>query len=888
MDKSKVDQAFADFKARFPDFKSFSEPGTKFVEQELDYKRELSDAFNDFGKQLLETPGADLFDQFLNLFRALKLKHFNNRVQNLVGFRDVIALADAVDTNSQLRLNMMQHVKDLLQSSQNQEDVSDDVNRLIHYLSENGLQPAQTKVWPSIILFLWRPKEFIFIKPRIFDRVLPILGFEKLGWGKELTAEMYERLMQDMSQLRKHLAAQDYIEVHSFFYEVAQTKEVNGISSNELLRFFQDWRTDTKTEQFVSNYRKLVEFVRKYREKEREVDDELVDQLWLKSDNWFNDLPIDSLLPLATIERNRDDFRTLTENIIRTPAITTYRETFNKLNSFKQDSDDELVSVSRLLVRRAFVAAHPELFVAWLSNRHLKNLAGQLSGKYGRLSLGGSWLENQRLVREYFVSNRIPQDDIVLFNTFPRHLRVLLPSEQNDPETCGVQRNVILYGPPGTGKTFELQNIYIPRYTASTEAVSKREWISEMLDESKTKWWEIIAVVLVELDGNPVSVPQISNHEYIRLRARTTWRKAHMSFEAYLSATLHAQLGIHSPKDSEYVHRSESSKSDPRIFLKDADSRWRLVDNWEEVTEESERLKELAKRLRSGPSKDGSPLKRYEFVTFHQSYSYEEFVEGIRMTLGNDEEDAGETSYELRLGVFRRICGRAQADPDHRYALFIDEINRGNISKIFGELITLIEPDKRMGGDNELEVRLPYSSDEFSVPSNLDIYGTMNTADRSLVSIDTALRRRFQFRELMPQPNLLNTVHFNGEEVDLVQMLQVINQRIEALLDREHMIGHAYFLKDKGEVIEGDELPSIFQDKIIPLLTEYFFDDWSKVRTVLGDDRVEDREELQFIRRSEVPNKIVTKKADLQNPHVYRVNSDALSDANAYVKIYSG
>ena len=173
----------------------------------------------------------------------------------------------------------------------------------------------------------------------------------------------------------------------------------------------------------------------------------------------------------------------------------------------------------------------------------------------------------------------------------------------------------------------------------------------------------------------------------------------------------------------------------------------------------------------------------------------------------------------------------------NRYAIFIDEINRGNISKIFGELITLIEEDKREGGSNELSVVLPYSKDSFTVPRNLDIYGTMNTADRSLVHIDTALRRRFTFTELMPQPDLLSTVTLNGEEIDLQLVLQSMNKRIETLFDREHTIGHAYFLRNKGETVRGDELPTTFKNKIIPLLTEYFFDDWSKVREVLADDQ---------------------------------------------------
>lgn len=325
----------------------------------------------------------------------------------------------------------------------------------------------------------------------------------------------------------------------------------------------------------------------------------------------------------------------------------------------------------------------------------------------------------------------------------------------------------------------------------------------------------------------------------------------------------------------------------PEIFWRNTDRTWELIDNWEEVCENSGFEMQFADKLKSKPSEDGVALKRYEFITFHQSYSYEEFVEGIRMTLRSEEGAPGETSFELKLGVFREICGRARNDPEHRYALFIDEINRGNISKIFGELITLLEPDKRKGAINELVVKLPYSGDEFSVPSNLDIYGTMNTADRSLVNIDTALRRRFEFRELMPKPQLLGVIEFENEQIDLAEVLIFMNKRIEALLDREHMIGHAYFLRGKGKLIKGNELPQVFRSKIVPLLTEYFFDDWNKVRIVLGDDTLDVGEHLQFVTKTEIPTDVVANNTDLLNPHVYKLNDEAFNNPNSYIKIYT-
>ena len=217
---------------------------------------------------------------------------------------------------------------------------------------------------------------------------------------------------------------------------------------------------------------------------------------------------------------------------------------------------------------------------------------------------------------------------------------------------------------------------------------------------------------------------------------------------------------------------------------------------------------------------------RVEFITFHQSYGYEEFVEGIRPLM--DREEDGSVRYEIRSGILKEIANRAAEDNDRNYVLVIDEINRANISKVLGELITLLEEDKRKDGKNSESVTLPYSGCKFTLPSNLYVLGTMNTADRSIALLDTALRRRFDFEEIKPDPGLLTEKTDDG--VNLRKVLEKINERLEYLIDRDHLIGHAWFL----DVSDLHSLDNVMRHKIIPLLAEYFYEDWHKVRSVLG------------------------------------------------------
>lgn len=286
---------------------------------------------------------------------------------------------------------------------------------------------------------------------------------------------------------------------------------------------------------------------------------------------------------------------------------------------------------------------------------------------------------------------------------------------------------------------------------------------------------------------------------------------------------------------------------------------------------------------------------RVEFTTFHQSYGYEDFIEGIRPVM---DEEAKELAYNVVPGIFKRFCSEASKsevsannfgiakDNTKPYVFIIDEINRGNISKIFGELITLLEDTKRAGMKEALSVSLPYSDESFSVPANVYIVGTMNTADRSIAMMDTALRRRFRFIEMLPEPKILEGIKVGN--IDIPAILEAINERITYLFDREHTIGHAFFTGLRGDNATIENLGRIFEKSIIPLLQEYFYEDYHKIQLVLGDN-AKSSDKYKFIIADELKkddNVFRGNVDDLDIPDkIYNINKQAFTNENSYLEI---
>ena len=252
-----------------------------------------------------------------------------------------------------------------------------------------------------------------------------------------------------------------------------------------------------------------------------------------------------------------------------------------------------------------------------------------------------------------------------------------------------------------------------------------------------------------------------------------------------------------------------------------------------------EAINDLNNKDRDEITKQFDDLKKagqIKMVTFHQNYSYEDFIEGIRPVLAKQQKtgdkeqgDKSDIEYRLSSGIFKRFALRAKKDREQNYVLIIDEINRGNIAKIFGELITLVEESKRLGNHDQATTILPYSKKSFGVPNNLYIIGTMNTADRSIALLDAALRRRFDFVEMMPDPEHPE-ISKNIDGVNCQTLLDTMNKRIRILHDREHQIGHTYLV----DVNDIDKLAKTFRSRIIPLLQEYFYENWEKIDLVLN------------------------------------------------------
>lgn len=280
-----------------------------------------------------------------------------------------------------------------------------------------------------------------------------------------------------------------------------------------------------------------------------------------------------------------------------------------------------------------------------------------------------------------------------------------------------------------------------------------------------------------------------------------------------------------------------------------------------------------------------SAMKRQRNVKWLVKDIREDITEitGTNMTLASVYKMNISVADVMSIVLKHSSNSNAVKSGSNNYVFIIDEINRGNISKVFGELITLIEPSKRLGKAEGMTVKLPYSGKLFGVPDNVYLIGTMNTADRSIATIDTALRRRFQFKEMQPDPSVLDGV--SVEDISIKDMLERMNRKISILYDREHTIGHGFFIP-LLEDASIETLASIFENNIIPLLQEYFYDDYEKIRLVLGDNTKDDEADQFIVAKTVDYDELFgTTDVGLDDAVFYQLNPDAFDNIDAYRSI---
>ena len=476
-------------------------------------------------------------------------------------------------------------------------------------------------------------------------------------------------------------------------------------------------------------------------------------------------------------------------------------------------------------------------------------------------------------------------------------------------------KNLILYGPPGTGKTYnsvkyavaicdgksveeltdydavmarynELKKTGRIAFTTFHQSYGYEEFIEgikPIIDENKQEiGYTIESGIFREFCENAKSMVRTQNSDSIDAGARI-WKLTIMNgdlnqIKQECFEENNVRMGFDMESDEARSFVEDVKLGDIILSFKTR----KAIDGIAIVTDEAVELKDKSMYKTARPVKWFAKNINVDITDINNGKLLH------RMTFAKvpnmNVKDVIELAEKVNPGLESTVI-EENTEP---HVFIIDEINRGNISKIFGELITLIENTKRAGMSEAASAILPYSGDEFSVPSNVYILGTMNTADRSIALIDTALRRRFQFVEMMPDSAVLRKIHADKvEDLDVAAMLDKMNERITFLYDREHTIGHAFFteLKDEASI---EKLQNIFEKSVIPLLQEYFYEDYQKIQLVLGDNAKSD-DNLKFILDEKVVAKNIFKGnvedvIDLPEKR-YSINRKAFGNINSYKEI---
>jgi 5-methylcytosine-specific restriction protein B len=587
------------------------------------------------------------------------------------------------------------------------------------------------------------------------------------------------------------------------------------------------------------------------------VNDEDLNKIWKKQANGIASVG-NGFMYNKDFSENKAFLLQATLDIVNSPTKDMYDDIFNRWSS-----NDKLERNLYSVIHRVFAMADPEHITSIVGRNYLKALLKGLSIQFEfPIQKTDHWFQDNTALLNT-VSQYINSDyDCYIRNILLWEMADLFSQKENPQINDGVTEtnsdyniplsnqegmetmqkmslNQILYGPPGTGKTYRTVQMAVD--AAEPHFKPKGDNISDIRRSYKVKYDDLVK------DGRIRFVTFHQSYGY-------------EEFVEGLSAKTEGDQLSYFEKDGVFKKICDDAKQG---ISHEEDPIEIAILKFKEALEESNRLE-----LKTVTGKCFT-------VEYHGNTTFRVFP------IGTVQEDLGRgypVSIENIKKVYRGISGKEIYNSSYvksilsfikgeynlsdfevvkpaklpNFVLIIDEINRGNISKVFGELITLIEPSKRLGQAESLEAILPYSGDTFSVPDNLYIIGTMNTADRSLALMDTALRRRFDFIEMMPDYTVLQDdqgadycIKAHDISINLALLLKTLNQRIDALYDREHTLGHAFLIPVVEIIKTGDqdaalvELAKCFKNKIIPLLAEYFFEDWQKIRLVLGDNQKE-------------------------------------------------
>ncbi len=589
------------------------------------------------------------------------------------------------------------------------------------------------------------------------------------------------------------------------------------------LRQYVAWSSADRKEScpgWLRIYQEVTALAKALRTGQAPLDQAALERLWIERENGVSSLKL-GLFSRDELNEQQAVIREITQRIMDAPTAQTHAQV---MKDWRLAVESKQFSANRpAMVNRVFAAFAPERFTTLLKLEDCQRL---LQGLRELFQLGVAhekqdWCAlNEQIMACMSLAgldtDAVLQNNIAMWQLLAAlqgaNGDVLEDVQEGDARVAAkdIPLNQILFGPPGTGKTF------------SVVEETLKILAPEVLETPTRETWKNAFDQLV-LDGRVRFVTfhqSFSYEDFVEgLRAVSEGGQLHYKVEPGVFKLL--------CDDARHQEGAQTEDDVLNAFL-------------EEVTEAPVTLTTVRGKSFDVRYRPGNGTFTCQPKASENALELPANIEHVRLFM-RGEKPASVYCESYVRGIAEHLRGKlenggaGQSNGERLpYVLVVDEINRGNVSRIFGELITLIETSKRDGAAESLSVTLPYSKERFTVPDNVYLIGTMNTADRSLAGLDIALRRRFVFKEMMPNPSLLKGVVVEG--IDIGQLLAVMNQRIEVLLDRDHCLGHAYFMSLKsGDSLQ--QLEVIFRNQILPLLQEYFFEDWQRIQWVLNDHR---------------------------------------------------